>query len=253
MAILNTASLASQFDNGSGQTVSITTNSNTKRTNNLSTDIKIVKTASANWALPEYVLTVTTTITNDTDLSIDTFKFLDTLSTGASFVAGSVKIGTVEHSDFNPITGFVAPVTLDGSGASVEISFQIKIDKYPEVSSIKNSSQITLNLDSRDFTLSSEEVTIDILDNQIWLNKSASSAVVSGDELTYTIVISNSGNFTNTNLTFTDPTPSGTTFVPGSVIVNNQSQPTYNPDTGFSLDDLSPNDEITVQFKVRVD
>lgn len=253
MAILNQATLTSKFSNSAGEEISVTKKSNTHLANNLTTDLKIVKTASQNWALAGDTLTVTTTITNDTDLTIDTFAFKDTLSSDASFVAGSLKIGTETYADFDPIAGFTAPITLDGSGVSAEISYQIKITQYPQSSAVKNSSTITANLDSRDFTLSSNEVNIDILDNEIWLNKSASRAVVSGDELTYTIVISNSGSFTNTDLFFTDPIPSGTTFVAGSVTVDGVSQSTYDPNTGFSLGSLAPNAEITVTFKVKVD
>lgn len=253
MAILNKATLTSKFSNTSGEEISVTNTSNTSLTNNLTTDLTLIKTASQTWALPTYTITVTTTITNDTDLSIDTFYYKDNLTAGASFVVGSLKIGTLTYADFDPIAGFTAPVTLDGSGASATISYDIKIVDYPETNAIKNSTAITVNLESRDFTLASNEINIDILDNEIWLNKSASKVAISGDELTYSIVISNSGSFTNSDLFFTDPTPSGTTFVAGSVTVNGVSQPTYDPNTGFGLGNLAPNDEITVTFKVKIE
>lgn len=253
MAISNKATLTSKFSNSAGEEISVTNNSNVSLTSNLTTDLKIEKTASKNWALPNDEITVTTTITNNTELTIEDFVYKDELTAGASFVAGSLKIGAEIHEDFDPIASFTAPVTLDGSGASVTISYNIKISQYPETSAVKNSTKITVNLESKDFNLTSNEVAIDILDNEIWLNKSASKVAISGEELTYTIVISNSGSFTNTDLFFTDPTPSGTTFVANSVTIDGVSQPDYDTNVGFALKNLAPNDEITVTFKVKVD
>ena len=252
MAILNTASLTSKFNNLAGEEISVTNKSNTHRANNLTTDLSIEKTASKNWALPQDVLTITTLITNNSDLTINSINFKDTL-TGATVVAGSLKIGEEPHTNYDPIAGFEAEVVLDGLGESVPISYQIMVDQYPEVNSVKNTTTIGVSFDSRQFNLKSNEVQIDILDNEIWLNKSASKAVISGDELTYTIVISNSGSFKNTNLVFSDPIPSGTTFVEGSVTVDGVAQPTYNPNDGFNIGDLDINGEITVTFKVRVE
>ncbi|AAP27470.1 TPA: DUF11 domain-containing protein [Bacillus anthracis] len=41
-----------------------------------------------------------------------------------------------------------------------------------------------------------------------------------GSRLTYTIVVQNTGTLPAQNVTFTDPLPAGTTFVPNSVTVD---------------------------------
>lgn len=46
-----------------------------------------------------------------------------------------------------------------------------------------------------------------------------------GSRLTYTIVVQNTGTLPAQNVTFTDPIPAGTTFVPNSVTVNGTQQP----------------------------
>ncbi len=84
------------------------------------------------------------------------------------------------------------------------------------------------------------------------LKTADTSAVKSGDTITYTITITNSGTITNTNLFFTDPTPSETTFVDGSVEIDDTSNPSFNPQTGFNLSDLEANQTIIVNFKVKI-
>lgn len=253
MALLNTATLTSKFNNTEGDEISVTNKSNILQTNNLTTDIHINKTASKTWALPLDVLTVTTTITNNTDLKISGITIHDTLGDSADFVSGSVKIGEVPHTDYDPIAGFTAPVDIDGSGASVAISYQIKVSQYPIDDSITNQTTLGISMDSKAFNLTSNTLSIDILDNEIWVSKTANTtAVIAGDELTYTITIQNGGSFKNTNLQFSDPIPDGTTFVDGSVTIDDTPQPTFNPATGFPLADLDINTEITITFKVRI-
>lgn len=253
MAILNTANLTSNFDNGSGEEISVSNSSNTLRTNNLDTDILVQKTASKTWAIASDTLTLTTTIVNNTDLNISDITIKDTLSDDATFVAGSLTIGSIPQPDYDPIAGFSAPVDISGSGGSVEICYQIQVAKYLTSDEITTQTTLSITLDTKKFDLTSQELQISILNNEIWIRKTAdTSAVVSGEVLTYTITIQNSGNFKNTNLNFVDPIPDGTTFVDGSVKINNIEQPSYHPGTGFALDDLDPNDEIIIEFKVKI-
>ena len=51
---------------------------------------------------------------------------------------------------------------------------------------------------------------------------------------------------------FKDPIPSNTTFVGGSVKINGISQLTYDPETGFALNNLSVGENVIVEFKVLV-
>ena len=56
--------------------------------------------------------------------------------------------------------------------------------------------------------------------NEVSMYKYASSsAVISGDTLTYTIEITNDGTFENTDLVFKDELPEGVSFVEGTVKV----------------------------------
>lgn len=255
MAILNTASLTSNILDTQGEKVSVTTKSNTNRTNQVENDVIVLKTSEKDWAIPKDKIKVTTTITNNTDIDIEnSVKIKDTLSEGATFNTGSVIIGSTPYPDLNPLgEGFTLPINIGGSGGEAVISYEINIDEYVSVNSIKNQTNVDLNIESKPFSLSSNEQTITILNNEVWISKTANTRIVkSGDELTYTILITNTGTLTNTDLVFTDTIPSGTIFVEDSVKINNEVKQGYNPTNSFPLEDLAPDGEIIIEFKVTV-
>lgn len=254
MAILNKASLRSNIADPAGQKTEVTNQSNTHRTNNVSTDIEIQKSVSKSYVVPEEQITVTTTLTNNTDVDILNLKIKDVLGDGAQFVEKSVKVGGVPREELNPIDGFDLDVTLGGSGGDFSIEYQVLVDKVPTEWNFSDVTQAQLTLDGTLFTLNSNEVQVTILENEIWLTKTASAkAVKQGDTLTYTIEIANTGTLKNTDLFFSDPIPAGTTFIDGSVKIDGTTMADYNPAAGFALSDLDPDATITVEFSVTVD
>lgn len=253
MAILNKAHLNSKIVNPQGTQLVISTDSNTHRTNNIATDITVQKTSQQSFVLPKDRFLVTTTITNNTDIDISQIKFKDFLTTGATVVDGTLKIGTELHPEFNPLDSFDLPVTLGGSGASMLVTYEILIDDYLDVSQITNYTELTVIVDNKEFLITSNKQQINVLDNEITLLKTADTTIVKpGDTLTYTVTITNEGNITNTNLYFIDPAPSGTTFVEGSVKINGVQKAGLNP-SGFDLQDLKAGETITVDFDVTID
>lgn len=252
MAVLNTAVLTSNITTSTGEKVGVTNESNVSRTTNLDVDITVVKSSTPTWVLPLGKVSIKTTITNNTGIELSDFKIRDTLSEGANFVPSTLKIGSVLHEDLDPIVGFIAPVTL-GTGASFNVSYEIMVDKYTDATEILNSTKLEVDLGGHKFEIDSSDLKINILQNNISLLKTAApSAVKSGDEITYTIVISNTGEMTNTGLIFTDQIPMGTTFVENSVKVDGIEKAGYNPADGFALEDLATNGSINVEFKVLV-
>lgn len=253
MAILNKASLTSTIPNGVGGTVDVAVESNTYRVNNVDVDIVIEKSAEQTWAIPESVLSVTTTITNDTDLNIEDIKIQDVLSEGAHFVQGSITVDSQSYAEANIIDGFTIPVTLGGSGGSMEVTYQIKLDKYIDADTITNTSSIDFELDGKQFNLTSNQLSIDVLHNDISILKTANTGVAkTGDVLTYTIVITNNGELVNTNVQFVDKLPSEVEFVANSVKIGDITYAEYDPNTGFPLNDINPNDTITIEFKAQI-
>ena len=253
MAILNSAQLNSYIQNKAGEKVSVTSISNTQRTNKVDTDIIVEKQVQKNWAIPKDEILVTTVITNNADVNLENFHFKDTLSAGASFVAGSVMVGSMAHDELDPIAGFDLQVTIGALGGECEISYKILVDEYPEVDDITVSTTINVSLDNKQFDLTSNTASIAMLNNEVYLLKTASTtAVKSGDEIVYTIEITNNGTIDNTDLYFEDKIPSGTQFVENSVKVNGTEKTVVDPETGFALDDLPAQGKITVEFTVKV-
>ncbi len=76
---------------------------------------------------------------------------------------------------------------------------------------------------------------------------------VKGETLTYTVTFTNKGNININDIYFTDNIPQGTTFVNGSVKINDQIISAYRPDVGYSVANLPPNDSATTSFKVTID
>ncbi|MGL5380749.1 DUF7619 domain-containing protein, partial [Clostridium sp.] len=73
-----------------------------------------------------------------------------------------------------------------------------------------------------------------------------------GDTLTYTIVMTNISIINADNVIFTDTIQPQASFVPGSVTINNISQPVADPQTGINLGTIIPNETVTIKFTVKV-
>ncbi len=90
-------------------------------------------------------------------------------------------------------------------------------------------------------------------------------AVAPDSELTFTIVVTNDGNASATDLVVTDPTPAGTTYVPGSVTVDGapvadaagdagdlDTNPLDDRNGGVAIERLEPGEQVTVRFRAVV-
>ncbi len=254
MAIYNTAELTSKVSDDGGQQVDVSTKSNTFVINNMDTDFVVKKTFPKNWVIASETITVTTTVTNNTNISISDIHIKDTLSEDATFVEETLKIGSQSYPDYNPITGFDFETTIGPMGGEFDMTYDILVNKYPNQNDITSNTMVTLSADSKNFDIQSNEASVQILDNEITLTKTANTtAVKTGDEITYTISVSNQGTVVNTNVMFKDAIPTGTTFVENSVKIDGVEKDGYNPETGFELNNLNAGDTIEVEFKVKVD
>ncbi|WP_140157531.1 DUF11 domain-containing protein, partial [Bacillus sp. JEM-1] len=72
------------------------------------------------------------------------------------------------------------------------------------------------------------------------------------DIMTYTITLHNNGTVPATNVIFTDSSPAGTTFIPNSVVLNNNPVPNSNTALGITVVTLNPGETKTLSFQVRV-
>ena len=100
-------------------------------------------------------------------------------------------------------------------------------------------------------SISTNIVTNPVLDAMITMVKSVDQTLVTlGDAITYTTILTNSGNTNATNITFTDLIPDGTTFITDSVTIDGITQIGLNPNTGITIGAIAPNSSISIAFQV---
>ncbi|MGY1423664.1 DUF6923 family protein [Bacillus cereus] len=196
------------------------------------------------------ILTYTLIVTNiSTTVTAMNAILTDPIPVGTNFVSGSVTVNGVPNvgdPSIGILLGNIAPQT------SLTITFQVQIDNSPP-NAITNIG--TVSADDSEAT-PSNEVTTQIISLPIATLtsvKTVNHATANiGDVLTYTVVVTNTGNVTADHTVFTDPIPNGMTFVPNSVTVNGLPTPGVNPATGFTLGPIAPSTSVTVSFQVTV-
>ena len=253
MKITNQSTLTSKITLPDQTEEEVQTQSNLSETENMT--LSLLKELKSN---PEYgkandEIEETVKLTNNSQYDVTDVTY-QCATQNADFVAGSVKINNVEYQNYDAMAGFNLPddIVKDGGEATIIYKIKLKADATADatdVGKIYYSVNEITGLNEQ-----TNESTISLVSNLITIEKTSNlSAVISGQTLMFQNVITNKGNEKNTNLNFVDPIPAGTKFVEGSVKVNNESKPDYNPATGFALDDLDVGQSITVTFDVTVD
>ena len=241
----------------SGSVTTTTQTSNTVTTNVVLGKLNVVKTVDKSIATIGDELTYTITLTNVGNVIDNNVFFQDTPSIGVSFKAGSVKINNVSQPTYNPTTGFnIGDI---GIGNVVTVSFVVTVISVPATNQVTNQAVVTFEfvVDPKQPPYSETTYSNIVITNIAYGNLSVTKAVnkqyaTIGEQLTYTVTVTNIGNVDATNVVFLDQTPHNSTFVLGSVTVNGISYPDYNPSAGFSLNTMTPGQIITVVYKVQV-
>lgn len=76
------------------------------------------------------------------------------------------------------------------------------------------------------------------------------STVDIGQDIIYSVTITNSGNVNATNVIFTDVIPDGTSFEPNSFTLNGTIIENANTITGVPIGDIAPNESAIVEFHI---
>ncbi|WP_019912177.1 DUF7507 domain-containing protein [Paenibacillus sp. HW567] len=216
--------------------------------------ITVTKAADRLYAVPGDLITYTLTVINNTPSPIAHLVVTDPIPPGSSFVPESVTVDGISVPAANPATG-IAIETL-AANAQANITFQTLVSETmpPVANPYLLTDQATASFTSGEFagTAASNLVNVQVLEPIINLVKSASPATTSiGDVLTYTIIVTNSGNF-GADTTLLDPLPAEERFVPGSVTVNGTAIPEADPATGIMLGTVQPRTALTVSFQASV-
>lgn len=102
-------------------------------------------------------------------------------------------------------------------------------------------------------TIFSNTVSTDVINQLLTVEKQVDKAIATLCEvLFYNITISNISAISVTNVFFQDIPPEGTKFIMNSVKVNGEKRRCVNPNDGFYLGTIDPQNSLSVSFKVVV-
>ncbi|WP_150267348.1 DUF7507 domain-containing protein [Paenibacillus tepidiphilus] len=185
-----------------------------------------------------------------------TVNLTDTIPAGSAFVAGSVTVNGVSRPGDSPLTGI--PLGAVAPGATVTVTFQTTVQSLPSpaVLTDQGTGSFTYTLPSgRALSGSSVSniVSIPVSAPNLSISKTGNrtSAAV-GENITYTVTVSNPSGVTVNNVILSDPVPAGGSFVAGSVTVNGTPVPAASPNNGIALGSLAAGASVTVSFQVNV-
>lgn len=254
MKITNQSNLTAQYELPDGSTETIEVDSNESNTEYMTGSFLKVKSSSKSYGKPGDELTQTITLTNNSDYEIEDISIKDTMSTGATYVSGSVEIDGTAKPTLDISAGFSLDNPLSTSAETV-ITYKILIDSSPTVDTVSNTAEVTYTINEQtDLVENTNTVQIQLANNKITVTKTSNaSAVIAGQTLTFQNVVKNDGNVKNTNLFFKDPIPEHTQFVTGTVKIDGVAYTNYDPEVGFALADLDVGEQITVTFDVLVE
>lgn len=198
----------------------------------------------------------TITITNNSQTKLYNNFFSVPQPNGANFVEGSVKINGVAYPDYDPIKGFVLPDLAPNE--LVIIEYELKANKPITTNTITHFGEIQYNVKDPvrgdiNYTEQTDNIALDIVENEIKVVKSVNKEfAVKGENLHYTINITNTDSIAKTNVIFKDSIPNGTAFISNSVKINGVGYSVYNPNVGFIIQSLEPNEVLIIEFDVKV-
>ncbi|MGL5151120.1 MAG: hypothetical protein ACRC7N_11170 [Clostridium sp.] len=214
--------------------------------------VTIVKTVNTDFASLGDTLTYSIIVDNSQSILplLNTY-FIDTLPSSVNYVANSLEVNGVNYN----IPSLSSPVliyTLPGNSLST-ITFNAVVGAT--VGSIVNSSNLNyslfVNSSTTPFTKISNSVVTTISYSNPIINKYVSSEyTTSGNTISYTVSILNSGNVDLFNCEFIDTIPNGTVFISNSLMINNTISTQSLP--SILLNTIAVGNYVTISYILKV-
>lgn len=217
--------------------------------------IGIVKSADTSNASLGDIVTYTLLVSNTGNIGA-TNTIFDNIPDGSVFVPGSVIVNGVVQPAANPLSGI--PVGLIAPSTTSTITFQVNVVSQPPSLLLvdQGSSQYTFQPpDGRVIPGSAVSNIVSIPVSVPVVNVLKSTAAIDavvGDNVTYSITVTNQDGEIITNILLTDSIPASSVFVAGSVTLDGVPQPAASPVTGIAIPPLLPGASATVTFSVNV-
>ncbi|MEK4499531.1 DUF11 domain-containing protein [Bacillus sp. FSL R12-0069] len=146
---------------------------------------------------------------------------------GLSKISNQNRAGTIGAIGAFATTNTALQVPTFPAGTTKNVSFQVVVNTIPASNVVSNGSsasyQYIVNPSQSPVikNISSNLVSTQINNANLALTKSTNKQFATiGETISYTILITNSGNTAATNVQLTDPLPNGTILTPGSVTLN---------------------------------
>ncbi|NUU76589.1 DUF11 domain-containing protein [Paenibacillus xylanilyticus] len=248
--LVDQATASYSFNSPDGRTITGTVASNTLTIPVTLPNVTAVKSASVSDVAVGETFTYTVVTTNGGIQPINNVILTDSLPTGTTFVPGSVTVRGGAVASANPNSGISIGTLTAGSSATV--TFQLTVQSLPASGSLLNRASVSYSSGAFTGISNSNSITTPVYQPIIAINKSVSQTNETlGDQLAYTLVVTNSGNI-GAQVTVTDTIPAGLTFVPNSVTVNGTARPGTSPLTGITLGSLLPGAMATVVFRATL-
>ena len=197
------------------------------------------------------------TIINSGNVSATNVIFTDLIPDGTSFEPNSFTLNGTTIPNADIITG--VPIGDIAPNESAIVAFHISADEIPPINPISNQASVSFQHIvnpanppvSKNITSNSVTTTIE---SAILTTTKIGDKVFAtiGDTVTYTTTITNTGNIPANNVIFSDPIPSWTQFVAGSVIVDGTPLPSASIIDGIGINTIIPNQTVTIIFQVQI-
>ncbi|HDR7774174.1 TPA: DUF11 domain-containing protein, partial [Bacillus paranthracis] len=255
----NTASTTYEFTvDPVNPPVSSSATSNTTLLQINNANIISTKTADLTFADVSNTITFTLNLPNTGNVAATDVTVIDILDSNLSFVPNSFTVNgqTIPNADLS--TG-VNIGSINGGNTAI-VTFQATVTTLPTLNPISNSASITYHYvvdpSQPSITTSNQSNTTTTQINSAILTAQKNSNVSTvdiGQDIVYSVTITNSGNVSATNVIFTDLIPDGTSFEPNSFTLNGTSIPTADIVTGVPIGDIAPNQSVIVAFNIIAD
>lgn len=254
--VVNQATASIPFVTPGGNRINEVITSNPAIVSIFTTGLQLTKAADRSTTRIGEAVTYTLTATNSGTVTNQNIIVSDIIPDGASFIAGSVSLNGISIVDGDPGVG-IAVGSL-AALASAVVTFQVIVNALPPSGSLVNTSEAQFTpigggepLPAS--TVRSNTVSILVLVNEASLLKSADrSAVVVGEQITYTLQVRNAGTTSLQDITLLDVLPLATDFVTNSFRINGVVYPGFRPDIPQTLPALSAQSSMTIQYSVLV-